>query len=81
MLPLGFRFDVEAIISGGVAHSVECELLPVDLPTDSVRVQPGGAYHSERCPRVCPRCEPPFETLLSYQLPPEVVRGERLVGR
>lgn len=43
MLPLGFRFDVEAIISGGVAHSVECELLPVDLPTDSVRVQPGGA--------------------------------------
>ena len=28
----------------------------------------GGVHWAERCPRECPRCRPPFGTLLSSQL-------------
>jgi hypothetical protein len=68
VLPLGFRFDVDAVILAGVAHRADCGLLPVRLPAMMTTVATGGVYRSERCPRACPRCHPPFETLLSYEL-------------
>ena len=72
MLPLGFRFDADAVILGGVAHRRDCGQLPGELPGDAVAVTGAGVYRSERCPRECPFCRPPFETLLSYQLGPAV---------
>ncbi len=68
VLPLGFRFDVEAVLVGGVAHRKDCDRLPRALPHDAVSVSPTGVYRAERCPRECPKCHPPFETMLSYQL-------------
>ncbi len=68
MLPLGFRFDIDAVIVGGVAHRAGCGLLPLRPSAATVAVVAGGVYRSERCPRACPRCHPPFETLLSYEL-------------
>ena len=67
VLPLGFRFDVDAVIVGGMAHRATCGELP-PLPADSVAVAALGVHRSHRCPRVCPHCRPTFETLLSYQL-------------
>jgi hypothetical protein len=40
-----------------------------------VEIAAGDTYRSDRCPRECPRCHPPFESMLSYQL--EAVRGQR----
>jgi hypothetical protein len=68
VLPLGFRFDVDAVIVGGVAHCQDCVDLPNTLPHDAVLVGVAGTYRAERCPRECPLCRPGFETLLSYQL-------------
>jgi hypothetical protein len=68
VLPLGFRFDVDAVIIGGVAHGADCQGLPRHLPADAVPVLAGGVHLSERCPRECPHCRPPFETLLTHQL-------------
>jgi hypothetical protein len=48
-----------------------------DIQHDAILIPAAGVYRSDRCPRKCPRCRPPFETLLSYQLPPlaaELVR-------
>jgi hypothetical protein len=68
MLPLGFRFDVDAVIVGSTAHRESC---PRMAPAASlVRVFAGEIYRSDCCPRECPRCRPPFETLLTYQLEP-----------
>ena len=68
MLPLGFRFDVDAVLLGGVAHRADCRLLPTPLPAEALSVAPGEVYSSERCPRECAVCRPAFETLLSFQV-------------
>jgi hypothetical protein len=68
VLPLGFRFDVDAVIVSGVAHRSECDRLPCPLPDDAVVVPGAGVYRTDLCPRECPHCRPPFETLLSYEL-------------
>jgi hypothetical protein len=68
VLPLGFKFDVDAVLVGGVAHRKDCDRLPRALPHDAVSVSAAGVHRAERCPRECPKCQPPFETMLSYQL-------------
>jgi hypothetical protein len=77
VLPLGFRFEVDAVILGGVAHRADCHELPRDLPRDAVGVSVDSVHRAERCPRECPRCHPPFETLLTHQLERPV---EALIG-
>jgi hypothetical protein len=72
VLPLGFRFDADAVIVSGLAHRRGCRLLPARLPADAVAVAASGVYRSERCPRECPPLPASFETLLSYQLGPAV---------
>jgi hypothetical protein len=68
VLPLGFRFDVDAVIVGGTAHRPGCQLL-TDPPSQHCQVINAGAvYRAPCCPRECPHCRPPFETLLSFQL-------------
>jgi len=68
VLPLGFRFDVDAVLVDGVAHRRECDRLQRPLPNDAVSVRAAGVHRTARCPRECPDCRPPFETMLSYQL-------------
>jgi hypothetical protein len=68
VLPLGFRFEVDAVLVGGVAHRRDCDRLPRPLPPDAVSVSAAGVHRADRCPRECPQCRPPFETMLSYQL-------------
>jgi hypothetical protein len=72
MRPLGFRFDVDAVVVGVVAHRKECDRLQRPLPNDAVSVRAAGVHRATRCPRECPDCRPPFETLLSHQLQPPV---------
>jgi hypothetical protein len=67
MDPLGFRFDVDAIIVSGVAHRAGCSLASHAHASTQVEVGSGGVYRADRCPRERPRCRPPFETMLSYQ--------------
>jgi hypothetical protein len=69
MLPLGFRFDVDAVILEETAHTVACPLVPAVLPVDASRLAAGETYWAQRCPRDC-CCAPPFETLLSYKVEP-----------
>jgi hypothetical protein len=66
MLPLGFRFDVDAVILDRTAHTVACPLLPPMLPPGATRLAAGETYWAQGCPREC-GCAPPFETLLSYK--------------
>jgi len=68
VLPLRFRFDVDAVLVAGVAHRQDCDHLQLPLPDDAVSVRAAGVHRAERCPRECPKCHPPFETMLSYQL-------------
>jgi hypothetical protein len=68
VLPLGFRFDVDAVLVGGVAHRKDCDRLRCPLPDDAVSVRAAGVHRAQRCPPECPKCRPPFETMLSYQL-------------
>jgi len=68
VLPLGFRFDVDAVLVGGVAHRGDCDRLPRPLPDGAVSVCATVVVRAERCPRACPECRPPFETILGYQL-------------
>ena len=68
VLPLGSRFDIDAVLVAGVAHRTGCDCVPRELPDLAVAIPAGGVHWAERCPRECPRCRPPFETLLSYQL-------------
>jgi hypothetical protein len=72
VLPLGFKFDVDAVLVDGVAHRRNCGRVTRPLPHDAVSVRAAGDYRAKRCPRECPYCRPPFETLLSYQLEPPV---------
>jgi hypothetical protein len=65
MLPLGFRFDVDAVILDGTAHEPTCPLLPPTLPPGATRLVAGEVYWAQRCPREC-GCATSFETLLSY---------------
>jgi len=67
MRPLGFRFDVDAVVIDGVAHCEQCTLVPVVPSVGAVRIAAGDVYLAERCPRTC-RCSPPFETLLGYAI-------------
>jgi hypothetical protein len=75
VLPLGFRFDVDAVLIGGVAHRSGCERIADRSACDAVHVFAGGIHWTERCPRECPACRPPFETLLTYQLERPVGAG------
>jgi hypothetical protein len=75
VLPLGFRFDVDVILIAGVAHRSECERVAGISAADAVHVLAGDVHRAERCPRECPRCRPPFETLLTNQLEPAVGAG------
>jgi hypothetical protein len=68
VLPLGFRFDVDAIVIAGVAHRSDCERVAGVAGADADYVLAGGVHRAERCPRECPYCRPPFETLLTHQL-------------
>lgn len=72
--PLGFRFDLPAVILDGTAHRTDCPLLPSPLPADAIRLAADNVYRSHRCPREC-ACDPAFETLLSYQIVPAHPRG------
>jgi hypothetical protein len=74
VLPLGFRFDVEAVLVGGVAHRKDCDRLSRPLPNDEVSVRAAGVHRAARCPQECPDCRPPFETMLSFQLERSVQR-------
>jgi hypothetical protein len=67
MLPVGFRFDEDAILLDGTAHRTDCPLLPVPVPQHAVRLAAGEVVRSHRCPREC-ACAPPFATLLSFQV-------------
>ena len=79
MIPLGFRFDVDAVVVEGVAHRPDCAGMRPVLPEEAIPVPAAGVYRSERCPRASPICRRPFETLLSYQLerPTEVLARRR----
>jgi hypothetical protein len=68
VLPLGFRFDVDAVLIGEVAHRAGCEQAAAASSADAVFVVAGDVHRAERCPRECPHCRPPFETLLTHQL-------------
>jgi hypothetical protein len=75
VLPLGFRFDVSAVIVDGIAHRTDCVLLGgAGLPPGAVEVAAGGIYFSQCCPRVC-ACTPRFETLLTHQVLPDLLTG------
>ena len=73
--PLGFRFDVDAVLVAGVAHRKDCDRVARELPYDAVSIPAMGVHRAERCPRECAHCRPPFETLLSYQLERRFVRS------
>jgi hypothetical protein len=66
MLPLGFRFDVDAVILDGTAHTAACPPLPPRLPPRARRLAAGETHWAQRCPRECD-CAPSFETVLSYR--------------
>jgi hypothetical protein len=82
MLPLGFRFEVDAVLVAGVAHHKDCDRLERPLPDDAVSIRAAGVHRAERCPRECAKCRPPFETMLSYEFDQStdaiVTRAERL---
>jgi hypothetical protein len=42
VLPLGFRFDVDAVIVEGVAHRADCDRVPTGLPNEAVSVPAAG---------------------------------------
>ena len=75
VLPLGFRFDVDAVLVGDVAHRSDCDQVPHPWPHDAVSVRAAGVYRAQRCPRECRHCRPPFETVLSNELE-RAERGE-----
>jgi len=68
VLPLGFRFDVDAVVVGGVAHCSDCDEIDDRFADDAAHVFAGDVHRAQRCPRECPRCRPSFETLLTHQL-------------
>ena len=68
VLPLGFPFDVDAVLLEGVAHRADRRLLQAPLPPGARSLGRSEVYCAERCPRECPVCRPAFETLLSFHL-------------
>ena len=68
VLPLGFKFDVDAVLVHGMAHRTDRRRLARPLPPDAVSIRAADVHQAERCPRECAHCRPPFETLLTYQL-------------
>jgi hypothetical protein len=40
--PLGFRFDVDAVLVGDVAHRSDCAQVPHPWPHDAVSVRAAG---------------------------------------
>jgi hypothetical protein len=68
VLPLGFRFDVDAVVVGGVAHRGDCDEIGEPFAGDAGHVFAGDVHRAQRCPGECPRCRPSFETLLTHQL-------------
>jgi hypothetical protein len=80
ILPLGFRFDVDAVILDETAHTTACPLLPAVLPPGAARLAEGETYWAQRCPREC-GCAPPFETVLrQYGLTVCPARGVERAG-
>ena len=73
VLPLGFRFDVDAVLVEGVAHRSDCDYVHRTSADGAIHVSAGGVHMAERCPRECPRCRPEFATLLTHQLDAPVV--------
>ena len=73
VLPLGFRFDVDAVLVGGVAHRGGCDNVGPASADGLIHVSAGSVHRAHRCPRECPRCRPEFETVLTHQLDPPVV--------
>jgi hypothetical protein len=51
MLPLGFTFDVDAVVLDNRAHRPDCPLVPAQLPHAAMLIPASGVYRSERCPR------------------------------
>jgi hypothetical protein len=41
MLPLGFRYDEDAVILDGTAHTINCPMLPAVLPPGAKRLDTG----------------------------------------
>ena len=68
LTPLGFRFDVDTVLIGGVAHRSGCRTLPRSLPAAAITIATGEVYRA--VPGECRTCQPPFETLLGYELEP-----------
>ena len=73
VLPLGFRFDVDAVLVDGVAHRSDCDYIRRASAAEALHVSAGSVHRAHRCPRECPRCRPEFETVLTHQLDPPVV--------
>jgi hypothetical protein len=76
MLPLGFRFDVDAVILDGTAHVIACPLVPPVLPPRATRLAAGETHWARRCASEC-GCAPAFETLLSYMVQPAASKAAR----
>jgi hypothetical protein len=54
--PLGFRFDVDAVLVDGIAHREDCDRLPPVIPHEAVSVPAAAVFQAERCPQECPNC-------------------------
>ncbi len=52
--PLGFRFDVNAVLVEGVAHRAECRRLPMPVPADALSVARGGCVALSAAPTNVP---------------------------
>jgi hypothetical protein len=68
VLPLGFRFDVDAVIIDGTAHG-GLPTASTGAPGERDPADAGDTYWARCCPRDC-GCAPLFETLLSYTREP-----------
>jgi hypothetical protein len=66
MRPLGFQFDVDAVVLDGTADTTACPRLSPMLPSGATTPAAGETYWVQCCPRECSRT-PPFQTLLSYK--------------
>jgi hypothetical protein len=55
VLPLGFRFDVDAVVVEGVAHRSDCDRLCGSSADDATLIAVGGVLRAEWRPRVCPK--------------------------
>lgn len=58
VFPIGFGFDVDAVLLDGIAHREECDRLPPVLSNEAISLPAAGVYRAGRCPRGCPKCGP-----------------------